>query len=101
MFLVNCHGDLLRKIALTAQRSGIARGEYSIIFFLSDPLSSFIGNYHWERGDHLDIVRANPSHAGHALLSSANSCEDPENVVRGGPTLTTFSLFYLFSLMRG
>ena len=70
MFLVNCHGDLLRKIALTTQRSGIPRGEYSIIFFLSDPLSSFIGNYHWERGDGLDIVRVNPTHAGHALFSS-------------------------------
>ena len=71
MFLVNCHGDLLRKIALTAQRSGIPRGEYSIIFFLSDPLSSFIGNYHWERGDDLDIVRVNPFHAEHALSSAS------------------------------
>ena len=58
VFLVTSHGDLLRKIALKAMQMGINRGEYSIIYYLSDPISTYIGNYQWQRGDDYDLVRA-------------------------------------------
>ena len=59
---MSCHGNFLRKIALVASHIGMERGDYTIIYFLSDPISGYIGNYDWQRGDEFDRVRSTSLH---------------------------------------
>ena len=56
VFAVSCHGDVLRQLVLLARNLGMKQGEYIIIYFISDQSSAHIGKWHWERGDHLDLV---------------------------------------------
>ena len=56
VFAVSCHGDVLRQLVLLAPNLGMKQGEYIIIYFISDQSSALIGKWHWERGDHLDLV---------------------------------------------
>ena len=58
VFVVCCHGDIFRQLVLMARTMGMEVGEYSFIFYTSQPGNPTIGDYSWERGDGYDLVRS-------------------------------------------
>lgn len=58
MFVITCHGDVLRRMAILTRRLGLVpEGEYAFIFFFELEGSPPLGKYDWRRGDALDPVR--------------------------------------------
>ena len=55
--MVCCNGDVFRDMILLGQHMGMEPGEYTFIFYISQPGSPIVGNFSWERGDDLDSVR--------------------------------------------
>ncbi|XP_053381094.1 atrial natriuretic peptide receptor 1-like [Mercenaria mercenaria] len=49
VFLVFCHGDVLREIVMVAQRSGLKEGEYVLIYMFEGHGSRTFGDYTWYR----------------------------------------------------
>ncbi|XP_060577414.1 atrial natriuretic peptide receptor 1-like [Ruditapes philippinarum] len=49
VFLIFCHGDVLRELVLVAGKSGLLPGEYALIYMFEGHGSSTFGEYTWYR----------------------------------------------------
>ncbi|XP_045198693.2 atrial natriuretic peptide receptor 1-like isoform X2 [Mercenaria mercenaria] len=49
VFLVFCHGDVLREMILVAKRSGLKEGEFVFIYMFEGHGSATFGDYSWHR----------------------------------------------------